>query len=150
MQPLESFQRLVRSSYFLCCPPWSDIDFLLLFLSLQVLPSPQGSQYSALRSGSCTSPRVQCPSFILASRPPLIWIHPDHPVAGSNTRAQLCVFSANITLSLHQPCPRPCMDAVPEQLVHEGHSVNLVCQKVRSEGISSMEFLEEPICYTFS
>lgn len=42
------------------------------------------------------------------------------------------------------------MDAVPEQLVHEGHSVNLVCQKVRSEGNSSMEFLEEPICYTFS
>lgn len=141
MQPLESFQRLVRSFYFLCCPPWSGIDFLLLFLSLQVLPSPQSNQYSALRSGSCMSPRVQRPSFIMTSRPPLIWTRPDHTVAGSNTRAQPCDFSANITLSLHRPCPRPCMDAVPEQLVHEGHSVSLLCQKVRSEGISLMGFL---------
>lgn len=93
--------------FFLLCPPWSDISFLLPLLSLQVLPSPQSSQHSALRSGSCMNPRVQHPSFILASSPPLIWTLPNHPVAGSDSRAQPCAFSANLTLSLHWYCPRP-------------------------------------------
>lgn len=137
--------------FFLLCPPCSDIIFLPLLLSLQVLPSPQSSQHSALRSGSCLNPRVQHPSFILASSPPLIWTLPDHPVAGSNSGAQPCAFSANLTLSLHWHwhCPRP-VDVVPKQPVHKGQSVNLLHQKARNEGISLMKFLKEPICFTFS